>query len=111
MAVPKTSHKEVRTPLLPHPYLPRYPGDPTYCDVEGCNYPQEIHMQNTIRIERRELVAEIVEHPDGAISMLEAAWQVAGHYVSENAGDQPVQVEFEYEGWKHIARAEKIDNA
>jgi hypothetical protein len=98
--------------ILPHPYMPRYgEDDPTYCDYSGCNSPRdaEIHFPNRIIIERRELVAEITPHPDGAVSMIEAAWQVAGKYVSENSGDLPVQVEFNYMGWKHTAGSEKVE--
>jgi hypothetical protein len=63
--------------------------------------------QDTIRIERRELVAEIREDYDlsSGTPMVVAAFKAAGEYLNDRAGsgNDLDEVEFEYLGVRFIA--------
>lgn len=61
-------------------------------------------MQQTIYIERRELIGQ-VHQGDGKNSMVGEAFLIAGEYLNEHAakGSDPFSLEFEFENVKFIA--------
>lgn len=90
----------------PHKYVGRYADDPTYCDYPGCSYSKdvkEVHIvSNRIVIERRELIGEVIEG-SGNQSMITAAFQIVGDYLSEH--DDPGGIELTFEAFGRTYKA------
>lgn len=67
----------------------------------------------SIEVERREQVAIVHPHPDGAaMSMVQAAFAAAAEYIDTEAarGAVPVRLVFEYMGVEFTATAAPTDN-